>query len=301
MKKVIVVMGGLSSEREISILSGTSVVEALTKAGYEAIPYRLNEDLADFIVFLKAERPDVVFNALHGKYGEDGCVQGVLNMMGIPYTHSGVTASAVGMDKNMTLQVVRDETDAPKGRLMSRDEFLAGEPEKPYVIKPNREGSSVGVFIVHDDAEKEAVLKEWADGKKMMVEEYIPGRELSATVLDGKGVGVVEIVPKTGYYDFQNKYTEGGASHLIPAPVPPAIYKEALRQAEAVHRILGCRGVSRCDFRYDDKKGRLCLLEINTNPGMTGLSLVPETVLKCLGMSYERLVAHLAEEAECDA
>ena len=299
MKKVLVLMGGMSSEREISLLSGTNVAKALTSVGYHVTTYDLTTDIDSLIKTINSEKPDVIFNALHGKYGEDGCIQGLFNMLKIPYTHSGVLASAVGMDKEMTRQIVsKNGVSVPKGQLMTKAEFLKHEPIKPYVIKPNDEGSSVGVFIVLSDEDKENALLHWHDNKKMLVEDYIAGCELSVAVLDGKALGVVEIVPKTGYYDFQNKYTDGATTHIIPAPIAPALYREALVQAELAHKALGCRGVSRSDFRLDETDLRF--LEINTNPGMTKLSLVPEIAKTCANMTYEQLVSHLVEEASCD-
>ena len=299
MKKVMVLMGGISSEREISLLSGTNVANALTSVGYHVIPHDLTTNINALIDVLHSEKPDVVFNALHGKYGEDGCVQGLLNMLQIPYTHSGVLASSVGMDKDMTRHIVsQNGVSVPKGSLMTKADFLAHEPIKPYVIKPNDEGSSVGVFIVLSDEDKEKALAHWSSNKKMLIEDYIAGQELSVAVLDGKALGVVEIVPKTGYYDFQNKYTDGATTHIIPAPIAPALYQEALKQAEKAHQAIGCRGVSRSDFRLN--KTDLRFLEINTNPGMTKLSLVPEIARTCANMTYEQLVSHLVEEASCD-
>lgn len=302
MKKVLVVMGGFSDEREISLLSGHQVVDALKQSGYEVIPYDL-KDVSDFVATLNRVRPEVVFNALHGKYGEDGCIQGLLNLMKIPYTHSGVLASAIGMDKNKTRLLAQSAgVDIAKGGLMSKEVFLAQEPPRPYVVKPNDNGSSVGVFIVQNDSDKKAALNAWPDGENRLVEEYIAGRELSVAVWDDKGIGAVEIVPKTGYYDFQNKYSDGGAEHVIPAPIPPDIYETAMKQAALVHHLLGCRGVSRSDFRFDEAhQNRLVFLEINTNPGMTALSLVPDIMRVCQGSSYERVVSRLVEEAVCDA
>lgn len=300
MKKVLVLMGGMSSEREISLLSGTNVANALTSVGYHVVIHDLTADIDSLIKTINSERPDVVFNSLHGKYGEDGCIQGLLNMLKIPYTHSGVLASSVGMDKEMTRQIVsKNGVSVPKGQLMTKAEFLKQSPIKPYVIKPNDEGSSVGVFIVLSDEDKENALLHWHDNRKMLVEDYIAGRELSVAVLDGKALGVVEIVPKTGYYDFQNKYTDGATTHIIPAPIAPALYQNALTQAELAHKALGCRGVSRSDFRLDETNLRF--LEINTNPGMTKLSLVPEIAKTCANMTYEQLVSHLVKEASCDA
>lgn len=307
MKKVMVLMGGMSSERDISLMSGQGVIQALNRVGYDVIPYDLTGDIAAWTERLTGERPDVVFNALHGKYGEDGCVQGVLNLMHIPYTHSGILASAIGMDKAATRRVAESlGVPVPQGDLMTRATFTAGtEPIRPYVIKPNDEGSSAGVFIIRTDADRAAALAAWPADKMRLVEAYVPGRELSAAVLDGQGVGVVEIIPKTGYYNYANKYTAGAADHIIPAAIPPALYQETLKAAEIIHRGLGCRGVSRSDFRLDDQTDpahpRLVFLEINTNPGMTELSLVPELARACLHLTYDQVVSRLVEEAACDA
>ena len=299
MTKVLVVMGGFSDEREISLLSGHQVADALKQSGYEVSLYDL-KDVEDFVATLKKVRPDVVFNALHGKYGEDGCIQGLLNLLKIPYTHSGVLASALGMDKNKARLLAQNAgLDIAEGGLLSRDEFLSHEPKMPYVIKPNDNGSSVGVFIVRNEADKKAALAAWPAEESRLVEEYIAGRELSVAVWDNKGVGVVEIVPKTGYYDFKNKYTDGAADHIIPAKIPADVYEKALTHAAIIHQKLGCRGVSRSDFRFDGK--RLVFLEINTNPGMTALSLVPDIMRVCQGTTYERIVSRLVEEAACDA
>ena len=306
MKKVLVLMGGLSAERDISLLSGEQVASALIRAGYTVVTYDLTADISGLIEELIREKPDVVFNALHGRYGEDGCIPGLLNLMKIPYTHSGVLASAIGMDKNRTRQLVHNiGLTVAAGGLMTKDSFLEQEPPLPYVIKPNDNGSSVGVFIVRSTSDKEQALHQWTDNTSRLVEQYIPGRELSVAVLDGQAIGIVEIVPQTGYYDFKNKYTDGGAKHLVPAPIPPDLYQTALHQAELAHRVLGCRGVSRSDFRLDDTTDplhpKLVFLEINTHPGMTKLSLVPDIALHCRQISYEQLVSHLVEEAACDA
>jgi D-alanine-D-alanine ligase len=301
-KKVLVVQGGLSTEKEVSKMSGMAVSEALKDRGYQVITYDLTDDLSAFTDALKREKPDVVFNALHGKYGEDGCIQGLLNLMKIPYTHSGVLASAIGMDKNMTRELVQTVgVSVPKGKLMTREE---PEPTRPYVVKPNDEGSSTGVFIVRNDSDRQAAEAAWPTGRPMLVEQYIPGRELTVAVWDGQAVGVLEIVPKTGYYDFSNKYTAGATEHIVPANIPEPIYRQVTDWAEKAHRILGCRGVSRSDFRLDDvtdpKNPKAYFLEVNTNPGMTKLSLVPDLLRVCRKMSFPDVVAHLVEEATCD-
>ena len=305
MKKVMVLLGGLSSERDISLMSGQMVAAALHAAGYTVISYDLTSDTEAFLKTLKQERPDVVFNALHGRYGEDGCIQGMLNLLRIPYTHSGVLASAIGMDKNIARQLAnRIGIPVAEGALMTKAIFQTKNFKFPYVVKPNGDGSSVGVFIVHSKTEEQEMLTEWSADERKLVEAYIPGRELSVAVLDGQALGVVEIIPKTGYYDFKNKYTDGAAVHEIPAKIPDDINRKIMTMAEQMHREIGCRGVSRSDFRLDDvtdpKHPKIVFLEINTNPGMTRLSLVPEIARICQGITYEQLVSRLVEEAVCD-
>jgi D-alanine-D-alanine ligase len=249
------------------------------------------------------EKPDVVFNALHGKYGEDGCVQGVLNLLKIPYTHSGVAASAIAMNKRLAKKIARDVgLTVANETMIVKGDIIDGEPlPMPYVVKPNDEGSSVGVFIIKTQTEKNKMLKQWSFERPVMMEEYIPGIEISVAVSDEKAFGVVEIVPLEGFYDFTNKYAQGATEHIIPARIPQKIYDEAMQQALLLHKELGCRGVSRSDFRYDNAKGkeRLVFLEINTNPGMTPISLVPE-LAKYQGLSYKDLVVWLVERAKCD-
>ncbi|MDD3669304.1 MAG: D-alanine--D-alanine ligase [Alphaproteobacteria bacterium] len=299
--KVVVVLGGMSSERAISLKSGAGVVQALRAAGYPVAAIDLTGDIAAFVRALRRAKPDVVFNALHGKYGEDGCIQGLLNMMKIPYTHSGVMASAEGMDKAVAKRIAAAAgVPVARGAVMGRTEAAAFPP--PLVAKPNDEGSSVGVHIVRTAAEKKELLRRWPAGRTLLVEEYIPGRELSVAVLDGKPLGVIEIVPRAGFYDFKNKYSAGGARHVYPAPIPKKTYDAAMRCAALAHKALRCRGVTRSDFRLDDAAGRdprLVFLEINTNPGMTPLSLVPE-IAERNGLSYRKLVERLVRGAACD-
>ncbi len=304
MKRVAVLMGGISSEREISLHSGQGVLQALNEIGYSAFPVDLTHDIGEFVHILTREKPDVVFNALHGKYGEDGCVQGILNLLQIPYTHSGVAASAIAMNKRLAKKVASDIglTVAPAKMVQKADILSDNVLPMPYVVKPNDEGSSVGVFIVKDKADEAKMLSQWFFDKPVMIEEYISGVELSVAVSDDKAFGVVEIAPKSGFYDFTNKYAPGAADHFIPAQIPQAVYEKAMAQALSMHRELGCRGVSRTDFRYDENRAendRLVFLEINTNPGMTPISLVPELAAYS-GMSYQELVLWLVERATCD-
>lgn len=305
MRRVAVLMGGISSEREISLKSGQGVLQALSEAGYSAFPLDLTHDVAELVRILNREKPDVIFNALHGKYGEDGCVQGVLNLMQIPYTHSGVMASAIAMDKSMTKKIVQGiGVTVAEERLVDRKDIISGNTlPYPYVVKPNDDGSSVGVFIVKTEAEKDKMLAAWPFDRSVLMETFIPGRELSVAVTDDGPLGVVEVVPKSGFYDFSNKYSQGGAEHIIPAPIAEKDYRAVMEQAYNVHKALGCRGVSRSDFRYDDTQknapARMVFLEVNTNPGMTPLSLVPD-IAKVKGISYQDLVVWLVERATCD-
>ncbi|MGN0920026.1 MAG: D-alanine--D-alanine ligase [Alphaproteobacteria bacterium] len=293
-QKIAVLMGGISSEREISFSSGKEVAAALKKKGYVVRAIEVTEDLDRLIRRLKAFQPDVVFNALHGRFGEDGCIQGVLNWLKIPYTHSGVLASSVGMDKEMTRHLARQaKVPVAEGGLKTKEEFQ--KMKLPLVVKPNDEGSSIGVSLVLTETDRKKI--KWPTGRKLLVEEYIPGRELSVAVLKGKALGIVELVPKTGWYDFQNKYQAGAVQHLLPAPVSKGIQKKLCQFAEKMHTVLGCRGVSRSDFRLD--KNRIVFLEINTNPGMTPTSLVPD-MARLKNLSYEELIEELISEARCD-
>lgn len=303
-KKVAVVMGGFSGEREISLASGKGVAAALKRQGYTVKTIDVTEDMIAFVRALTAFKPDVVFNALHGTFGEDGCVQGLLDLMQIPYTHSGAVASPLGMDKEQTRKVAKKVgIPVANGGLRTKEDLIKKMPKLPYVAKPNADGSSLGVVIVRTQKEHEELLQNWGDKDAYkLVEDYIPGRELSVAVLDGKCLGVVEIVPKTGFYDFKNKYTDGSTIHIVPAPIPQEQTELISKYAVQIHNALGCRGVSRSDFRYDDtdpKNPRLIFLEINTNPGMTPFSLVPD-IAKYKKISYDALVDTLVKGAECD-
>ena len=296
-KKVAVLMGGISSEREISLSSGQGVMGALQKLGYQVKAIDVVDNLSQWVKKLVDFEPDVVFNALHGKFGEDGSVQGILNALKIPYTHSGVEASSIGMDKEMTRKL---DTQAgvliAKGGLKTSKEF-----EKmglPLVVKPNNEGSSCGVKIILTESDRKKVLTDWPENQKLLEEKYIAGRELSVAVLDGKALGSIELKPKKGWYDYQNKYATGAVDHLIPAPVSKIQKRKLYAYAEKMHHILGCRGVTRSDFRLSET-GHVYFLEINTNPGMTPTSLVPD-IAKSKHLSYEKLVDCLIQEAQCD-
>jgi D-alanine-D-alanine ligase len=303
-KRIAVLLGGLSAEREVSLSSGAGCAKALRGEGFDVV--EIDPKTGPLEAQLLAAKPDAVFNALHGRWGEDGCVQGLLELLRIPYTHSGVMTSAVAMHKERTKDVYRaaglpvvrsivvDRREASKAHLM----------DPPYVVKPVNEGSSVGVFIIRkgDNRPPEALGREdWNLSDMMMVEEYVPGRELTVAVMAGKALGVTEITTNLEFYDYEAKYAEGGSIHVLPAKVPAAITGEAMHLAERAHAALGCRGVSRTDIRYDDTgaKPRLILLETNTQPGMTPTSLVPEQAAY-KGFSYGALCRWIVEDASCD-
>jgi D-alanine-D-alanine ligase len=303
-KRVAVLMGGWSSEREVSLVSGKAVTDALNQAGYVATAIDVGRDLGALLRALEP-RPDVVFNALHGRYGEDGCIQGVLEILSIPYTHSGVVASALAMDKPMAKRLfVEAGLPCAEHLIARRDEVLAHDVmPRPYVIKPPNEGSSVGVHIVREGTNMSPLeAGEWRYGDVVMVEKYIPGREITVAVMGDRALGATEIRPRAGFYDYRAKYTEGRADHIVPAPIHRKAYDAALEYGLAAHQTLGCRGVSRTDMRYDDTEGepgRLYILEVNTQPGMTPLSLVPE-IAAHVGIGFTELVVWMVENAACD-
>ena len=295
---VAVLLGGLSSEREVSLVSGAACAKALEASGAKVSRVDAGRDLAQVLTALK---PDVVFNALHGEWGEDGCVQGVLETLGLPYTHCGVLASALAMDKAKSKAVLAAAgVTVPGGGLFNRHAAARDHVmPPPYVVKPNAEGSSVGVFLVFEGANsppQELIAPSWTYGEAVMIEPYIAGFELSVAVMDGKALTVTEIVPRTGFYDYDAKYGEGGSSHVVPARIPADATERAKAMAEAAHAALGCRGVTRSDFRYDDINHLLVLLEVNTQPGMTPTSLVPEQAAH-LGIGFEDLVCWIVEDA----
>lgn len=309
-RTVAVLMGGRSAEREVSLVSGRACVKALRNAGYKVSEVTVDEDISSLVKALNPA-PDVVFNALHGRWGEDGCVQGLLELLRIPYTHSGVMASAMAMDKQMTKSIAGAAgVTSPEGIVVTPQEVAAGDVmDRPYVVKPAHEGSSVGVRIVQaGDNQPPIDLSTWTFGDDVLVEQFIPGHELSVAVMGDEPLAVTEIQPRGGFYDYEAKYTDGRADHLIPAPIPKAVTQAALQASLAVHRALGCRGVSRSDFRYDDTKpasngaakDHLYFLEVNTQPGMTPLSLVPEQAAH-RGISFADLCAWMVENATCDS
>ena len=295
---VAVLLGGLSSEREVSLVSGAACAKALESLGARVTRVDAGRDLAQVLTALK---PDVCFNALHGEWGEDGCVQGVLETLGFPYTHCGVLASALAMDKAKSKAVLAAAgVTVPGGGLYNRHDVARDHVmPPPYVVKPNAEGSSVGVFLVFEGANgppQDVVAPSWTYGEEVMVEPYIAGMELAVAVMDGKAQTVTEIVPRTGFYDYDAKYAEGGSEHVVPARMPAEDFDRALRLSELAHAALGCRGVTRSDLRYDPVKRLLVLLEVNTQPGMTPTSLVPEQAAH-LGTSFDQLVLWIVEDA----
>ncbi len=309
-RRVAVLMGGISAEREVSLVSGRACAKALREAGYEAVEVEVGRDLAALVQAL-SPAPDAVFNALHGRWGEDGCVQGLLELLHIPYTHSGVMASALAMNKVMAKRIVAGAgVISPTGLIVRREELREHEVmERPYVIKPPNEGSSVGVRIVREGDNRPAVDDgAWEFGEEVLVEQFIPGRELTVAVMGARSLAVTEIRAIQGFYDYDAKYTDGRATHLVPAPIGAKATEAALSAALAAHQALGCRGVSRSDFRYDDtdveaggnSMGKLYWLEVNTQPGMTPLSLVPEQAAN-LGISFAELCAWMVEDAACEA
>ena len=297
-KHVAVLVGGLSPEREVSLVSGAACVEALRRLGAKVTEVDAGRDVAQVLTALG---PDLVYNSLHGVWGEDGCVQGVLETLGLPYTHSGVLASALAMDKAKAKAVLAAAgVVVPGGGLYNRFEAARDHVMKPpYVVKPNAEGSSVGVFLVFEGANgppQELASPSWTYGEEVMIEPYIAGKELAVAVMNGKALTVTDIVPRTGFYDYDAKYGEGGSQHVVPAQIPAAAFERALRMAEAAHAALGCRGLTRSDFRYDDINDLLVLLEVNTQPGFTPTSLAPEQAAH-VGIGFDELVLWIVEDA----
>ena len=304
MTRVAVLYGGISAEREVSLATGLGVIAALREAGFDVTPVEVGADPAAVIAALTPP-PDTVFNALHGRFGEDGVIQGLLDWLDIPYTHSGVRASALAMDKAAARTLFAAAgLPVALGVVVTASELAADDPlPMPYVIKPVNEGSSVGVEIIRSgDNRRIEVARGWRFGPTALVEEYIPGRELTVGVLGDRALAVTDIVAEAGiFYDYESKYADGGSRHIIPAQVHPDIYARALDVALAAHRTLGCRGATRCDFRYDDTEGepgRLVLLELNTQPGLTPTSLLPEQAAHT-GMAFPELCRWMVERAAC--
>jgi D-alanine-D-alanine ligase len=300
-KHVAVLMGGWSAEREVSLRSGKACADAASRLGYQVTRIDVGRDIANVLTTVK---PDVALNVLHGRPGEDGTLQGILEILAIPYTHSGVMASAVAMQKDVAKVLFRAaEVPVPEGLVASRFEVAERHMlPPPYVIKPIAEGSSVGVFIVNADhahPPHELTGQDGSYGERLIAEEYMAGKELTCAVRGEEALGVIEIVPMVRFYDYEAKYSPGGSKHLLPAPISPFVYQEVRRLALAAHRALGCRGVSRADFRYDDHvegTGGLICLEVNTQPGMTETSLVPELAAHA-GITFDELVQWMIEDA----
>ncbi len=303
-RHVAVLLGGLSPEREVSLVSGRVCADALERLGARVTRLDAGRDLAERLTELKA---DLAFNALHGAWGEDGCVQGVLETLAIPYTHSGVLASALAMDKAKAKAVLAAAGVAvPGGGLFDRHEAAREHVmAPPYVVKPNAQGSSVGVFRVMQGANRppvELASEGWTYGEQVMIEPYVDGHELAVAVLGEaagpKALAVTDIVATSGFYDYEAKYGEGGSRHVIPAPISPTISAKSMAMAEMAHSALGCRGLTRSDFRYDPIKEVLVLLEVNTQPGMTPTSLAPEQAAH-VGMDFDQLVLWILKDASC--
>ncbi len=302
-KKVALLVGGWSAERQVSLEKGKSIEKALREKGYDVAVIDVQKNIGHLIEQL-TPKPDVVYNNLHGKGGEDGTIQAVLDMLEIPYTHSSMLASAIGMNKPVAKRMAASVgVRVPQGLLAMKDDVVASHVmEPPYVVKPPCEGSSVGVRIILErDNQAPLDLENWAFGDEVLVEEYIPGRELTVAVLDGKAQAVTEIVSHTRFFDYEAKYHDTRTEYVLPAKIPQDVYNTALDYAERVFNVIGCSGIARCDFRYDDSKPGaegLYFLEINTQPGFTAESIGPSQVVYN-GTSYNDLCAHLVETAQC--
>ncbi|MEQ8701298.1 MAG: D-alanine--D-alanine ligase [Bauldia litoralis] len=305
-KRVAVLMGGISSEREVSLSSGKGVSDGLRRCGFDVLDIDVGPDVAALVAAL-SPAPDVVVNALQGTFGEDGRIQGLLDMMGIPYTHSGMIASTLAMDKSIS-RLLFDDAGLPTAPGMVQTRSTLGtidEPARPYVIKPLNEGSSVGVEIVLETDNKSwsSVVDEFTKYDRVLIERYIPGREIQVAVMGDRPLGAIEIRTDHRFYDYRAKYLPGESTHLMPAPIHAEAYAASLEFSLRAHQVLGCRGVSRVDLRYDDTKGEpgdWYLLEVNTQPGMTPTSLVPEIAAHG-GIDFDALVTWMVEEAACDA
>lgn len=304
-KRVAVLYGGWNSEREVSLKSGQASYDALIKLGYDAVKIDFGRDIVDR---LKEVKPDVVFNALHGQYGEDGRIQGLLDILNIPYTHSGIIASAISMDKILTKNIcsaygVLSPKFAviKKGDDQNNKRILFEEIGKPFVIKPVFEGSSVGVQVILQNMPFDYESFDWKYGNEMIVEKYIAGQEVQVAIMDNKALGVIEVRPKKLFYDYECKYTPGMTEYVMPAQIPAEKYDEIMDLALRCHKVVGCSGVSRIDFIYNSKDGgdnNFYFLEINTHPGFTPLSLVPK-IAAYVGISFEQIVEYLVSNAKC--
>ncbi|MDP3531959.1 MAG: D-alanine--D-alanine ligase [Alphaproteobacteria bacterium] len=303
-KNIVLLKGGWSTEREVSLTTAIGIEKALKNLGHDVKCIDLHRDMEQLVKALNP-KPDLVFNALHGKWGEDGCIQAVLDMMAIPYTHSGRLSSKLAMNKHIAIQLFRNAgLPIAESYVTTIDDALSNpKMSPPYVIKPVSEGSSVGVHIVHENTKPNFDPKDWMLDPIVLVERYIPGRELSVAIMGDKALGILELRPKTGlFYNYEAKYTDGMTEHLMPAPIPKDIEDYAKEISLIAHKTLGCRGVTRSDIRFDDTKGKdgIILLEVNTQPGFTPLSIVPE-IAQYNGISFESLIQWMVEEAKCDA
>lgn len=297
---ILLLKGGNSSERSVSLESAKSVQKSLIKLGYDVVSFDMKKGIESLKKVIDKEKPLCVFNALHGGWGENGTIPAFLNMIKMPYTHSGVFASATAMNKQAAKAIASVlNIDVAKGFYSSAEWILKNETvDFDCVIKPNQEGSSVGVYILKQgDKIPKSIKEDVRLGKQFVVEEYIKGREFSAAVTDDEALGIIEIIPKSGFYDYEHKYQKGMSDHVFPQDITDDIKNKLLSDALKMHKFLGCKGFSRCDFRYDEEKKRVVFLEINTHPGMTDLSLVPEMAEK-KGISYNQLVEYLIKRAD---
>lgn len=297
-KRICVVFGGNSTEREVSLITGKAYVKALKKLKYDVVELDVNNNVIDIVNKISEIRPACIVNGLHGGAGENGNWQAIFNLLKIPYTHSGVTASSMAMNKFISGAIFEKYgIPIPKTKIISSERVKEQCMPFPYVIKPIDGGSSVGVYIIN--SKEELISLEWNYGDTAMVQEYIPGRELTVGIVEEKALAVTEIVPKNGFYDYKTKYSEGAANHILPADISQDIRERVMCYAEIAYKALGCRGAARVDFRYNDSKDEVYILEINTQPGMTELSLLPEQV-KFRGGSFQGLVQWMIENACCD-
>ena len=299
-KHVAVLMGGWSAEREVSLMSGAAVTRALNDQGFDVTAIDVQRDMGTLLTRLYP-KPDIVFNTLHGRFGEDGCVQGLLDILNIPYTHSGLLASALAMDKVMAKRIFQMAGIQVADHVIASSQTLSKTHvmEPPYVIKPTNEGSSVGVHIVRSGDNTERFSEPgWPLGTSVMVEKYIEGREFTVAVIGDRALAVTEITTDRGFYDYDAKYLDGGSTHVIPADIDQGLYDEIMRLALLAHQSLGCRGVSRADFRYDGKE--IYILEVNTQPGLTPTSLIPEQAAH-VNISFNELITWMVDNAKCDA
>jgi D-alanine-D-alanine ligase len=295
---VLLLEGGWNEEKEVSLNSGQSIYESLIDQGYPVTRYNPTRDIKALCATIEKNNPDIIFNGLHGIYFEDGRLQGLLDILGVPYTHSNALASAIGMHKPTTKNVLSDHNiPVPFGKICTWDEIKDTHPiDPPYVVKPIDEGSSVGVYIIQEGgAPLGETVQSWPYSKKILVERYIPGQEISVAVMDNKAIGILELRPHEKFYDYKAKYTAGVTEHIMPADIPSHAYEKAKAYAEEAHKLIGCDGITRSDFRYDTEKDELYLLEINTQPGFTKLSIFPE-ICAYYGITFNEIVYWLIQD-----